>query len=508
MKRSWLRVALHVVALIGVTLLLRALGARVDKAHVTLAYLLLVLLAAADGGLRLGIAVASLAFIAFNWFFLPPFGTLVIADPADWFVLTAFLVAGIVASNLFHRVQREAESARQRAREVSSLARTGAEAMRAPRAQSALDALADGIRRALGVSSCAIFVSAESGEESGLDLISDLGALGHAARDEARMVMERRSGLLVLADGVHRFTEFPYADEGPQGETQAARRLVLPVWTGNAAIGAVAISNDAPFVLSAAQGRLLNALLYYVTVGSERLRLERATEHLEALASANELKNAVLASVSHDLRTPLTTIAALAHDMGSLGDERADIIAQEAARLNRFVRDLLDASRLTSGRMPVRPEIVPVDELISAALQQVEGAIAEREIRVSLDPSNPLLLGRFDPVQGVRALVNLLENANKYAPLGTPVDLAVRADGLHVAVSVSDRGPGVDPREVTRIFEALYRPEGSRPDSGSAGLGLAIARGFAEAQGGSLIYEARDGGGSVFTLRLPAAEAT
>lgn len=489
-----------------VTFALLVLGDRIDKAHVVLAFLLVVLLAAADGGLRVGLAIAALAFLAFNWFFLPPYGTFVIDDPLDWFVLVAFLLTCVVAANLFHRVQREAEAARQRTREVSSLATTGAEAMRAPRAQSALDALAEGVRRTLGVSSCAIFVAADPPIDSPLSLVSDLGPSGAVAVDEARTAMERHTGLIVLPDGVHRFTPFPSTDESERSDSTIMSRLVLPVWTGDQAIGAVVIGNDAPFALNVAQWRLLDALLYYVTVGSERLRLERATEHVEALESADRLKNAVLASVSHDLRTPLTTISALAHDMSALGDERADIIAQEAARLNRFVRDLLDASRLTSGGMPVRPEVVPADELVSAALQQVEGAFNGREICVSLDPSNPLLLGRFDPVQTVRALVNLLENAHKYAPADTSIELSVREDGTHLAITVEDRGPGVPPHEVTRIFEALYRPEGARPDAGSAGLGLAIARGFAEAQGGSLTYHPRAGGGSVFTLRVPAAE--
>lgn len=506
-QRVWVRGARYVAALIGVTILLLVLRERIDKAHVALAFLLVVLVAAADGGLRVGLAIASLAFLAFNWFFLPPYGTFVIDDPLDWFVLMAFLLTSLVASNLFHRVQREADAARERTREVSSLATTGAEAMRAPRAQSALHALAEGVRRTLGVSSCAIFVAAEPPAEESLDLVTDLGGAGPASLDEARTVMQRRSGLLVLPDGIHRFTASPPASDGNRVESAPMSRLVLPVWTGDTAIGAVAIGNDIPFTFSSAQWRLLDALLYYVTVGSERLRLERATEHVEALEAADRLKNAVLASVSHDLRTPLTTITALAHDMAALGDERADIIAQEAARLNRFVRDLLDVSRLTSGGMPVRPEVVPADELVSAALQQVEGAFDGREIRVSLDPSDPLLLGTFDPVQTVRAVVNLLENAQKYAPMDTPIDLSVRREGPHLTITVADRGPGVPPHEVTRIFEPLYRPEGALPDAGSAGLGLAIARGFAEAQGGSLTYATRDGGGSVFTLQVPAADA-
>ncbi|MBK8648607.1 MAG: hypothetical protein IPN16_19095 [Gemmatimonadetes bacterium] len=182
------------------------------------------------------------------------------------------------------------------------------------------------------------------------------------------------------------------------------------------------------------------------------------------------------------------------------------MIEQEADRLNAFVADMLDMSRLASGRFPMEPTIVPVDELVSAVLQQVEGSFGARPIRVQLPSDDAFPLARFDLTHSARILVNLLENARKYAPGETPVDLTVQRDGAMMRISVADRGPGVPPDERERIFDALYRPATARPDVGSAGLGLAIARGLAESQGGTLTYAAREGGGSVFTLSLPAAE--
>lgn len=505
-RRGWSRALLYALALVAVTFLLLPFRDQLDKAHVTLAYLLVVLVAAANGGRRVGLPAAAIAFLAFNWFFLRPYGTLTIADPLDWFVLVTFLATSVVASQLFHRAQLEADEARERTREVSALATTGAEALRVARAGAALQALAEGVCRTLGVTSSAIFVTRDEPADGSLQPGGQVGELPASALDAARMVVEQHAGLAVLPDGVSRLFPLTLADAVHPMDGTPVTRLIVPITARGATVGALCVGHAAPFALGPERRRLLSALLYYVALGADRLRLERAEEQVEALREADRLKNAVLASVSHDLRTPLTTITALAHEMAVLGDERADIIAQEAARLNRFVRDLLDVARLTGGAMPVRPEVVPADELVSGALQQVEGAFGGREIRVSLDPADPLMLGRVDPVQSVRILVNLLENAHKYAPPATAIDLAVRRDGAFLEFSVADRGPGISPDEVSRIFEPLYRPRVAPPDAGSAGLGLAIARGFAEAQGGSLTFAQRDGGGSVFTARLPSAD--
>jgi two-component system sensor histidine kinase KdpD len=204
----------------------------------------------------------------------------------------------------------------------------------------------------------------------------------------------------------------------------------------------------------------------------------------------------------------------LAHQIGGDGDERAVTIEEEADRLNRFVADLLDLSRLAGGALTVTPELNTADDLLGAALQRVAGAAGDRLIAVALDPAEPLLIGRLDFAHALRILVNLLENALKYAPDDAPIALsALRTDGADGApgwleVVVADGGPGVPPAERERIFAPFYRPVGSAPDAGSAGLGLSISRRLAEAQGGTLHCEPRAGGGSRFVLRLPGADLT
>jgi K+-sensing histidine kinase KdpD len=238
------------------------------------------------------------------------------------------------------------------------------------------------------------------------------------------------------------------------------------------------------------------------------VQLAAEAEHAEALREADRLKDALLASVSHDLRTPLTTIKALAHDLAAAGDERAAVIEQQADRLNHMVADLLDLSRLNAGGVPMQTEINAAEDLVGAAIQQVAGALGERELRTSLALREPMPVGRFDFVHSLRILVNLIENALKYSPADAPIEVAMRGEGEWIAIAVADRGRGVPPAERERIFEPFYRPAGVSPDgarAGGAGLGLAIARRLAQAQAGTLTYEDRPGGGSVFTLRLPAA---
>jgi two-component system sensor histidine kinase KdpD len=210
--------------------------------------------------------------------------------------------------------------------------------------------------------------------------------------------------------------------------------------------------------------------------------------------------------VSHDLRTPLTTIKALAHDIATGGDDRAVTIEEESDRLNRFVADLLDLSRITGGALVVTPEVNAAEDLVGAALQRVSGALNGRTLDVALGAGEPLLVGRFDFVHSLRIVVNLIENALKYSPTGSAVEVSAQRDGDALELVVADRGPGVPSPERERIFEPFYRPAGGAPDAGGAGLGLSIARRLAEAQGGSVRYEPRDGGGSAFILRLPGAD--
>ena len=237
-----------------------------------------------------------------------------------------------------------------------------------------------------------------------------------------------------------------------------------------------------------------------------RARSERAAvERAEALREADKLKDALLASLSHDLRPPLTTIKALAHELQPLGDERALIIEEQADRLNRLVTDLLDVGRLDGGALPLDIQINAVDDLLGAVVQHVSGRADQDRLKVSLTDPAQLSFGRFDFVHSLRIIGNLVDNAFKYAPADTPIELTGGVEGDDVVFRVSDRGSGVPTGEQDRVFTAFYRPAGRAADAHSTGLGLSIARRLAEAQGGSLGYADREGGGAVFELRLPAA---
>jgi two-component system sensor histidine kinase KdpD len=457
-----------------------------DKAHIALILLLVVLGASASGGRRLGIAVAATAFLSFDFFLLPPYYTFTIANPLDWLVLLAFLVTSVVAASLLHGLQREARAAQRGSEEVAQLASLGAEALNAPRADTAVAAVGEVIRRTLGV---------ERAETQPLATL--------------RAQQPSVEAIAMLSDGVRRLIPSGSSlDSLEWMATTPIKSLVLPLRVRDRIVGTLELTDSRGIRLDRAARRFVDVLAYYAALGAERSRLEAEAKDVDALREADRVKNALLASVSHDLRTPLTSITAFANELATFGDERAELIAQEAGRLNRMVTDLLDLSRLASGSFAPVVEVVAVDDLVAGAVQQVEGALGSERIDVRLGADSPFLTGRFDLTQAIRILVNLIDNAAKHSPTGTKVVVSVERDGDWILLHVADRGPGVAPSEVERIFEPFYRPAGSTPDSHGAGLGLAIARGLAEAQGGSVTYAPRPDGGSVFTLRLPAVEIT
>lgn len=488
MRARWLRWVCWVGVLGIATLLLFALRERLDKAHVVLAYLLVILAGSVADGRRLGFTLSGVAFLLFNWFFLPPYNTFLIANPLDWLVLIAFLTVSAIAAQMLHRLQAEADAARRRAAEVDRLASLGAETLNVGRADEALIAIATMMQSTLHIDTCRIHTAMHISETPADDLIAWVVRHGRAA---ARLV-----------DGTTRLSEFAM----PPVELSNAQGLFLPLRVRERTVGVVELDHRGPIVFDDAQRRFLSALAYYAALAVERVRLEVEAGHAEALREADRLKDALLTSVSHDLRTPLTTIKALAYELSSQGDERALVIIEEADRLNRLVADLLDLSCLRGGALPIRLELTAVDDLIGATVQRVSGALGDRELRVSLADGGVLLVSRFDLVHAMRILVNLIENAHKYAPPATPIDLSVSVAEDSIVLVVADRGPGVVAGEHERIFEPFYRPPGTPPDVGGSGLGLAIARQLAEAQAGSLVYKPRDGGGSCFIFTLPMVE--
>jgi two-component system sensor histidine kinase KdpD len=241
-------------------------------------------------------------------------------------------------------------------------------------------------------------------------------------------------------------------------------------------------------------------------LAAEHDQMARETERVRALREGDRMKDFVLASVSHDLRTPLTAIKALAQDEVRTGASHAPEIEEQVDRLTRMVADLLDLSRLRAGKWSFTPELNAAEDVVGAAMRQCAALERGASIIAQLDEAAPALYGTFDFVQTLRILVNLIENALRFTGNGAPVELAAHRDGAHLVFTVLDRGPGIAETERERVFDAFYRPAGSIADRGRAGIGLAIARSLAGAQQGALTHRPRDGGGSVFELRLPAAD--
>lgn len=235
---------------------------------------------------------------------------------------------------------------------------------------------------------------------------------------------------------------------------------------------------------------------------AEVLALTEEAKRAAALEEADQLKDTLLASVSHDLRTPLASIRALADEMPASPTAQREIVAQ-VERLERMIRGILDFSRIKSG--PTEPpELNVVEDLIGAALRQADGILRGRVVRAEIHDDG-VLLAQFRFGDTLRALTNLIENAARHTPVQSPIEVRAHSNGALVEISVVDCGPGLPAGEEERVFLPFYRPAGAPPDGGNAGLGLAIARRIVEQQGGTLTYRARDHGGSAFTLTLPQA---
>jgi two-component system, OmpR family, sensor histidine kinase KdpD len=472
-RRELLTWTIWIALMIVSTAMMIHVRDRIDQVHVVLVYLLLILGASTSGGRLLAFPLACAGFLLIDFYFQRPYGEMG-GKPLDWLALASFLLTAGVATHLLVRAQTEAEDAERRTVEVASLARLGSETLSAGRAEDALARIAEVIGYTLGMSECNIVPVGHEPAPTSAPVTASKGLPKHGdMRGTAR---------------------------------DQVQTMLIPLSVQGRMVGTLHLANDVPVRLDAAQRRFLDAITHYAALALDRVRLVAEAEHAEALREADRLKDIVLASVSHDLRTPLTTIKALAQSEAMQGNNAAAAIEEQADRLTRLVSDLLDLSRLKGGAFAAQPELNTADDLIGAAVRQTKGLFGDRPLRTIIDLDSPALVGQFDFSQSLRVLCNLLENALRYSPATGSVELAARREGDRLVFSVSDRGPGVAESDVTRIFEPFYRAQTSAPDAGRAGLGLSIARTLAEIQGGSLDYAPRSGGGSVFSLRLPAAE--
>jgi len=385
--------------------------------------------------------------LAFNFFFLPPVHTFALRDSANWVALGVYVATAVAVSELATRSRRRARDAEQREREATFLAEASASLLEAEHVAARLRDVSAGAGAVLGLRRARIELESLRRPDA-----------GEAAYDLD--VGRRHVGRLFFESG--------QADA-------ASRKRVLP------------------------------ALASLLAVAGERERLAHAALEAETLRRSDAVKTAVLRSVSHDLRSPITAIRAAADGLAggldlALGDrdELLTTISEEAARLERLVKNLIDLSRLEAGAARPRPELWTLDDLIAHSLASIDEPTGRIHVELAGGPFATLV----DAAQIERALVNVVENALKFSPGAVEITGAAEED--RVLISVRDHGPGLDPREIERIFEPFEL--GRAASSTGTGLGLAIAAGFAQANGANLTAAQAPDGGTVFTLALPRAE--
>ena len=476
--------------------------ADINETHPSLVMLLVVLGGSVAGGRALGFTLAVASSLLIDYYFQKPYELFIGNTTLDWVVLLAFLATAFVTTELFTRARTQARTAEARASEIEALSRLGAESLQYATAEETLDAIAELVRHATGADACTIIPSIFPRRSRG------------APQDAIQSVVERNasdraleSGRPVLVSTDNTVVEHPEDDiTKPSALPSRVQLLALPLRAEEKIIGVLVVHGEAALVLDAPRRRLLAALGYYAALGIERMRLISEAAQSEALSEASRAKNEVFASVSHDLRTPITTIKVLAQSGAERGDESSIAIAEQAERLARMVGDLLEVSKLRTGSFSLTPEFNTAEDLVGAALRQAQGILNGRKIDVQIDFDSPALVGRFDFVHTLRIVGNLLDNALRHSPEGGTVELRAEREEGWLLLTVADRGTGVAAEEKHRIFEPFYRPSDATPDVGHAGLGLSIARQLADVQGGTVVYSEREGGGSIFQLRLPAAD--
>ena len=290
-----------------------------------------------------------------------------------------------------------------------------------------------------------------------------------------------------------------------------AKRLFLPMRTGRGAIGVVGLDSDKTGpLLTPDQRRLLDALIDQGALAIERVNLVEDMGRVKRNVEAERLRSALLTSISHDLKTPLASVLAAASALRDLAnqvtdEQKAELLAtviDESERLNRFIANLLDMSKLESGA--IAPNTAPHDlhEIIDTALRRAEKILARRRVELDVERDLPLL--NLDAVLFEQVLFNLLDNASKYSPAGSTITIRGRQDGDSVVLQMIDEGGGIPPTETENIFDKFHRAQKTDQVQAGTGLGLAISRGFVEAMGGTIVASNRaDRPGAVFTMRLP-----
>src|SRR5262252_5131969 len=481
------------LAFVGVALgVAAAIQAWLHIQNVDLVFLTAVVGVAFRYGLLPSLVASVAASLGYNFFFLPPIYTFTITDPENVVAFIFFIVMAVLVSNAAARVRDHAVVAVSRARTTESLYAFSRKLAGAGTLDDVLWATAYQAALMLKVrvvlllpENDAIVVKAGYPPEDTLDE-SDLAAAKWAWQSNRAA--------------------------GRGSETlPGAKRLFLPIHTGRGAVGVVGLDSDKSGpLLTPDRRRLLDALMDQAALAVERVRLVEDLDRARRTVETDRLRSALLTSISHDLKTPLAGILGSASTLRGLSDAldehaKTDLVAtiiDEAERLNRFIANLLDMTKLESGAIAPNSALHDLSEIIGSALERTSKILAQHRVEVDLAKNLPMV--EIDPVLVEQVVFNLLDNAAKYAPPGTTVRIQSWRDQDSVGLQILDEGEGILPGDLEQIFDKFYRARKVDQVRAGTGLGLAISRGFIEAMHGTISATNRtDRTGAVFTIRLP-----
>ena len=486
----------YVYALTGVSLATAVawgMAPYFGSANLIMMYLIAVIIIAIQCGRGPSILASVMSVATFDFFFVPPYFSFAVSDIQYLLTFAVMLIVALVISNLAVRIREQAELARYRERRTGVLYAMSRD-LATHRGTAMLVQVAVNHLREVFDGQVAIFI----------------------ADAEKKVRLQRSEQLYFEIDpkeaGVAQWV-FDHNERAGLGTDTlpGASALYLPLVGSTGPIGVVAVRpKDTAILLDPEQLHLLESLVNQVALAIERTRLSEEAQQAHVRVETERMRNAILSSVSHDLRTPLATITGAA---SSLLDERSQLnprdrlelcrsIYREADRLDRLLKNLLDMMRIEAGAVQLNKEWHPLDEIVGAALSRLEERLRSYTVKTAFPPELPMV--QIDGVLLEQVVLNLLENAAKYAPPGSLIELSASAGDREVVVEIADRGQGIPVGEEVRIFDKFYRAKPAR--EGGVGLGLTICRGIIEAHGGRIWAENRSGGGAVFRFAIPLSE--
>jgi len=446
----------------------------VNETTVALTFLIGILLVAANWGLRHSIYLSILSSAAFNFFFLPPVLTFTVGDGRNWVALLAFLVTGIVASQLAERARREAKISRRRQREAERLYEFSQQMLVTGNVIDLLNVLPQMIAVTFNLAGAAVYL-----------------------REKDRIYRSSPDYMDVTASELRdaAFTRDHRYDE--------ARAVTLvPILLGTRPIGAVGITGNRT------SPEALDAVCGLAAIAIERAGAVETLTRVQASRESERLRNALLDSVAHELRTPLTSITAAVTTLRSepaldaeQSGEMLQVIEEEAARLDRLVGQAMEMAELDANDIKLDLRMHSMREAVDLALEAVQGPLKNHPLELRLPDKLPPV--QMDLERIAKVLQHLLENAAKYSPEGSPIFVSAEVSRGQLVTSVADRGAGVDDLEKMMIFDKFYRGQGQRYRVQGTGMGLAIAKAIVEAHGGSIDVTSQPSQGSVFSFYLP-----